>query len=99
MIDAIDAASPDRARRVAAAERALAMDLPSAEQEVWRYSRIGELDLARFVPTGVTAAATSTTVVGAEGLTVDTEAVSRLIDGITVHDLSLIHISEPTRPY
>jgi len=63
------------------------MDLPSAEQEVWRYSRIGELDLARFVPTGVTAAATSTTVVGAEGLTVDTEAVSRLIDGITVHDI------------
>ena len=26
------------------------MALPTAEQEIWRYSRIGELDLDRFRP-------------------------------------------------
>ena len=39
------------------------MALPSAEQEVWRYSRIGELDLASFTP-----AAVRSTVSGAEAL-------------------------------
>jgi Fe-S cluster assembly protein SufD len=38
------------AARVAAAERAAASPLPTAEDEIWRYSRIGELDLARFAP-------------------------------------------------
>jgi len=33
-------------RRRAAAERFAATPLPSAEEEVWRYSRIGDLDLA-----------------------------------------------------
>jgi Fe-S cluster assembly protein SufD len=37
-----------RASRVAAAERAEAAAFPSAEEEIWRYSRIGELDLDRF---------------------------------------------------
>lgn len=37
-----------RARRVAAAERFGAGELPSADEEVWRYSRIGDLDLDRF---------------------------------------------------
>lgn len=37
-------------RRVAAAQRANACVLPSPEEEIWRYSRIAELDLARFVP-------------------------------------------------
>lgn len=39
--------------RLAAAERAAAMTFPTAEQEVWRYSRIGELDLDAFRPTSV----------------------------------------------
>ena len=34
--------------RVAAAERAAAMPWPTAGEEIWRYSRIGELDLERF---------------------------------------------------
>ena len=39
------------ARRVAAAEKLLAtISWPTAEQEIWRYSRIGELDLARYRP-------------------------------------------------
>ena len=36
--------------RVAAAERAAAMAFPTAAEEIWRYSRIDELDLDRFAP-------------------------------------------------
>lgn len=55
-------AGPDwlRTRRVAAAERAASAALPSTDEEVWRYSRIDDLDLDRFrfgaeldVPAGV----------------------------------------------
>lgn len=37
-------------RRRAAAERFAAAELPSAEEEVWRYSRIGDLALDRYRP-------------------------------------------------
>ena len=37
-----------RQRRIAAAERFAGAELPTADEEVWRYSRIGELDLDRF---------------------------------------------------
>jgi Fe-S cluster assembly protein SufD len=37
-------------RRVAAAEKLASIEWPTAEQEIWRYSRIGELDLARYRP-------------------------------------------------
>ncbi len=39
-----------RGRREAAAERFRDSELPTAGEEVWRYSRIGELDLGRFDP-------------------------------------------------
>ena len=48
-----------RARRAAAAERAAATPLPTAEEEIWRYSRIGDLDLERFLPGPDTAAVTA----------------------------------------
>src|SRR5579863_662791 len=38
------------ARRLAAAESLSAISWPTPEQEIWRYSRIGELDLERFRP-------------------------------------------------
>ncbi|WP_436795159.1 SufB/SufD family protein [Actinospongicola halichondriae] len=38
-------------RRRAAAERFADSALPTAEEEVWRYSRIGDLDLSAFRPT------------------------------------------------
>lgn len=38
------------ARRAAAAERFAGSALPSADQEVWRYSRIGDLDLTAVAP-------------------------------------------------
>lgn len=43
------------ARRSAAFERFAAATLPSVEEEVWRYSRIAELDLDRFGPSDETA--------------------------------------------
>jgi Fe-S cluster assembly protein SufD len=39
--------------RAAAAERAGAAGWPSAKEEIWRYSRIGDLDLERFQPGAV----------------------------------------------
>ena len=35
-------------RRVAAAEQVAASSMPSAEEEVWRYTPIGQLDLSRY---------------------------------------------------
>jgi Fe-S cluster assembly protein SufD len=39
-----------RARRAAAAEQAGALELPTTEEEVWRYSRIDDLDLDAYAP-------------------------------------------------
>jgi Fe-S cluster assembly protein SufD len=38
------------ARRTAAAERLASVSWPTPDEEIWRYSRIGELDLARYRP-------------------------------------------------
>jgi Fe-S cluster assembly protein SufD len=54
------------------------MDIPTAEQEVWRYSRIGELQLDRFHP-----AAPTTTVQVANGYITDRHDV----DTAVVHDV------------
>lgn len=47
---ALSAEAPDLAKRLAAAESAAAAPFPSPDEEIWRYSRIAELDLDRFVP-------------------------------------------------
>ena len=52
--------------------------MPTAEQEVWRYSRIGDLQLDRFHPTAPT-----TKVEGANGHLVDRHD----IETGTVHDV------------
>ena len=39
-----------RTRRTAAAERFVAMELPTTDEEVWRYSRIDDFDLDRYRP-------------------------------------------------
>jgi Fe-S cluster assembly protein SufD len=46
------------------------LTLPTVEEEIWRYSRIGELDLARF-----RTATTTTTVEGAEGVVTSEDIV------------------------
>ena len=40
------------ARRVAAVEQLDGVTWPTATEEIWRYSRIGELDLDRYRPFG-----------------------------------------------
>lgn len=65
-----------------AADRLSAAQLPSAEQEVWRYSRIAELDLAAFRPSSL-----STTVTGAETLPSAPERVAELVASMDIHDV------------
>jgi Fe-S cluster assembly protein SufD len=43
---------PLRQRRLAAAERFRSLAWPTGEEEIWRYSRIGRLDLDRYTPAG-----------------------------------------------
>src|SRR5215510_7715604 len=38
------------ARRAAAVERLAEVEWPTEREEIWRYSRIGELDLSKFRP-------------------------------------------------
>jgi Fe-S cluster assembly protein SufD len=59
-----------------------AASLPSTESEVWRYSRIAELDLASFAP-----APLRTTVTGAEALTPVPALTAELVAGMAVHDV------------
>jgi Fe-S cluster assembly protein SufD len=47
---ALDGPSWLRERRAAAAEAFAAGPLPSTEEEIWRYSRVDELDLDQFTP-------------------------------------------------
>jgi Fe-S cluster assembly protein SufD len=71
----VSAFTPDAARtlggdwtefRVAAAERFAAAELPTPDEEIWRYSRIDKLDLDAFTP-GVA----STSIDGPDGFVVD----------------------------
>jgi Fe-S cluster assembly protein SufD len=74
-------AAPDHDVRAQAAERAAAMSLPTVGEEVWRYSRIGELDLDAYRP-GVA----TTTVEGADGFG-EAVAGADAVDVGDVHDL------------
>ncbi len=68
----MSAFSPDAVRdfpggwsefRLAAAERFAAAELPTADEEIWRYSRIDRLDLSNYSPS-----ATHTTITGPDEL-------------------------------
>ncbi len=83
-----DLPGPDwlRTRRQTAAERLSDASLPTVDEEVWRYSRIGELDLSRFAPS----ASASSTGMPPEVETLrrsvpDAAAVVVLRDGFVVH--------------
>ncbi len=56
----------DSDQRLAAFERFTAAPAPSPQQEIWRYSRIGELQVDRY-----TSATLSTTISGADSVLVD----------------------------
>src|SRR5688500_13150961 len=49
----LPAFAPEHARNRAAAEAFAAADLPTTEEEVWRYSPVGELDVSRYRPAPV----------------------------------------------
>lgn len=75
------------ARRRAAAEQAAALPLPTTELEVWRYSRIDELDLDRYAP-----ARPTTTVQHGELGRVRVARASELPDGEAI----VADLPEPT---
>lgn len=80
-------AGPDwlRARRVAAAERVEAAPLPTPEEEVWRYSRIGELDLDAWTPAPGTSGALAP---AAEALLDGAAVTVSVVDGaVSITDL------------
>ena len=83
-----DLPGPDwlRARREAAAERLAEASLPTVDEEVWRYSRIGELDLARFSPpTSASSTDVPPEIAAMRRSVPDAAAVVVLRDGFVVH--------------
>jgi Fe-S cluster assembly protein SufD len=72
-----DADLPFTTERVAAAQRAADAPWPTPADEIWRYSRIEDLDLARYTP-----AVATTTVDGGGDLVVDAAADAELPDVI-----------------
>ncbi|MGH2686073.1 MAG: hypothetical protein ACRDJP_11465, partial [Actinomycetota bacterium] len=75
-----------RDRRLAAAERAASAGLPTAEEEIWRYSRIAELDLDRYtVAAGVASAGIPDRVRPFLATVPDRAALVVTVDGHIVH--------------
>lgn len=60
--------------RVAAAERAAGLPWPTTDEEIWRYSRIGELDLGSFDAGPLETSVTG----GTDGIVVDATTLSEL---------------------
>jgi Fe-S cluster assembly protein SufD len=67
-----------RERRLAAAERFASAPWPTAEEEIWRYSRIGELDLDSFAAGD----GLRTSVAGADGLLVDLGVAAETVGAV-----------------
>jgi Fe-S cluster assembly protein SufD len=80
-----------RLRRLAAADRALATVAPTEAEEIWRYSRIGELDLDRYAlvdpsrPVGVAPEAIAEAVRATQSLIPSRAAFVMIVDGQVVH--------------
>ena len=56
--------------RLAAVERLADAPLPTTDEEIWRYSRIGELDLTRFVPAETTTVVSDPSLVTSDAIDV-----------------------------
>jgi len=91
-VPALDA--PDHAQREAAAERAAVMPMPTPEEEVWRYSRIAELDLARFTPAVVRTTVTDAAGCVSDEVSVDDEAALDIFDELNnaFHQATVIRV-------
>src|SRR6185503_17993831 len=77
-----------RDRRVAAATEAADLALPSVEEEVWRYSRIDELDLDDFAPVAAGDAAPGAVPPAARAVL---DAFTSRAGALVVHDGHLVH--------
>jgi len=75
-----------RERRFAAATRAVDEPLPSVDEEVWRYSRIDELDLAGFAP--ATGESSGSVPSGAAAVL---DAITARAGALVVHNGVLVH--------
>jgi Fe-S cluster assembly protein SufD len=69
-------------RRVEAAERFAAAPRPTTAEEIWRYSRIDELDLDAFAPAAGDDAGWQTTVEGGAGLLVGPRDAADLVGSV-----------------
>lgn len=92
-------ADADLESRLAAAERAADLSVPSPDEEVWRYSRIAELDLDRFTPghasTTVDAPAGATVIQGGSVIRPDDEPAVDIFHELNRAFMDAIVISVP----
>ena len=92
---AVPAFAPERAVDPAAAEAFASSELPSTDEEVWRYSRIDELDLGRYAPADASGTPLADgelpeAVAGILGLAAGAGSVGVVtVDGRVVHQRSL----------
>lgn len=77
-----------RDRRVAAAGEAAGQDLPSVDEEVWRYSRIDELDLGTFAPVSIGAGSVGAVPAGAQAVL---DSFVTRAGALVVHNGRLVH--------
>jgi Fe-S cluster assembly protein SufD len=82
-------AGPDwlRRRRAAGAEAVAVAAMPTIDEEVWRYSRIDELDLSRFNPVDPTSAVGGVPAAAQAVL----DAVIRRAGALVVHNGRIVH--------
>jgi Fe-S cluster assembly protein SufD len=69
-------------RRLAAVERFTAASWPTTEEEIWRYSRVDDLDLEAFTPTSGSEGGLQTTVEGGAGLLVEPVDAAELVGSV-----------------
>ena len=77
-----------RDRRVAAATEAAGQDLPSVDEEVWRYSRIDELELDAFAPASADAGTVGVVPAGAQAVL---DGFVTRAGALVVHNGRLVH--------
>jgi Fe-S cluster assembly protein SufD len=80
----LPAFSPEHARHRAAAEAFAEASLPTSEEEVWRYSPIGDLDLERYAPAPPPTTNDGKVPPGAQGI-IDLAAGIAAVGAVTVN--------------
>jgi len=76
--------------RSAAARRVADAAMPTTDEEIWRYSRIGDLDLSRFVPAEVSTVVSDPAVVSSDAMDVVADVLGSNAPDIFA-DANLVH--------